>query len=267
MPGLGPSRKRRPWESTIVRVEMRIAWRAFCSTRRIAVPGRVDGLDDSENLRHEDRRQSHARLVEEDEAGAGHERPPDGEHLLLAAAQAARLQAAPLGQPREQGVDAVPCRPHRRLVPAGPRSQLQVLLHAQRPEDRASLGDVDEPRTDDPVRAGPRDVSSRKADSAGPGTHQAAEGKERRALAGAIRPDECHDFSFIDGERDAADGLDAVVADPEIADFQEGHAQSLPRYASRTCSLAVTSAGAPSAITRPKFSTTMRSHTPMIRSM
>ena len=67
------------------------AWLAFCSTSTTVVPWRVDLLDDREDLLDEDGREAQRRLVEEQEARAGHQRPADGQHLLLAARQRAAL--------------------------------------------------------------------------------------------------------------------------------------------------------------------------------
>src|SRR5208337_7105 len=64
--------------------------------------GLIDGPNHPEDLGNENRREPHARLVEQDEPGPGHERAPYGEHLLLAAAQAAGRQAAALRQAREK---------------------------------------------------------------------------------------------------------------------------------------------------------------------
>ena len=54
----------------------------------------VDLLDDLEDLAHEQGGQAERRLVEQQEAGLGHEGAPDHQHLLLAAAQVARAAGA-----------------------------------------------------------------------------------------------------------------------------------------------------------------------------
>jgi hypothetical protein len=58
---------------------------AFCSTSRIAVPSVWISLDRVEDLLHERRREAHRRLVEEQDARLGHQRPAHRQHLLLAA--------------------------------------------------------------------------------------------------------------------------------------------------------------------------------------
>src|SRR6202030_1169773 len=57
--------------------------------------------DDPKDLRHEQRRETERRLVEEQEPWALHERARKREHLLLAAAERSSLLVAPLLQPRE----------------------------------------------------------------------------------------------------------------------------------------------------------------------
>src|SRR5680860_762188 len=48
----------------------------------------VEPLDETEGLLHEQRRQTQRRLVEHEQPWLGHQRPPDGEHLLLAIGRA-----------------------------------------------------------------------------------------------------------------------------------------------------------------------------------
>ena len=68
-----------------------------------------------EDLVDDDGREAERRLVEEQQAGSRHERAPDGQHLLLAAREAAGPLAGPVGQAREQLVD-----PEQRAPLAGP---------------------------------------------------------------------------------------------------------------------------------------------------
>src|SRR5215472_3368060 len=51
---------------------------------------RIDLLDDLEDLTYQEWRESERRLIEQHELRLGHERTPDHEHLLLAAAQIPR---------------------------------------------------------------------------------------------------------------------------------------------------------------------------------
>ncbi len=60
----------------------------------------VDLLDDGEHLLHQQRRQSHGRLVHQDHLRPRHQRTPDRQHLLLAAGEIAG-EAGALLQARE----------------------------------------------------------------------------------------------------------------------------------------------------------------------
>ena len=66
------------------------------------MPCVVDLRDEREDLLHQDRREAQGRLVQQQQPGSGHERPPDGQHLLLAAGQRATLLVQALAEPREQ---------------------------------------------------------------------------------------------------------------------------------------------------------------------
>ena len=62
---------------------------AFCSTSRIVVPCRLTVADRLEDLLDQHGRQSHGRLVEQEQPGLGHEGAADGQHLLLTARERA----------------------------------------------------------------------------------------------------------------------------------------------------------------------------------
>ncbi len=64
---------------------------------------------DLKNLLHHQRRQPQARLIQQQQARSAHQRPGDGQHLLLAAGEGHRPLSPPLFQPGEQLV-------HSRLV-------------------------------------------------------------------------------------------------------------------------------------------------------
>ena len=79
----------------------------------------VEGAQGGEDVAHDDGSQAHGRLVEQQEhARLGHERPPDGQHLLLAAGQGAGLLPLPLFQPGEEGEDLLQPLRHRRPLRA-----------------------------------------------------------------------------------------------------------------------------------------------------
>jgi len=64
----------------------------------------IEALHDLEDLLDDLRREAHRRLVEQDHARTGHERAPEGGHLLLAARGVAGERAAALFQLRKIAV-------------------------------------------------------------------------------------------------------------------------------------------------------------------
>jgi hypothetical protein len=80
---------------------------AFCSTSSTEVPCSLISTIRSRICWTISGASPRRRLVEQQVAGLGHQRPADGQHLLLAAGQVAGDLLAPLGEPREQLVDAV----------------------------------------------------------------------------------------------------------------------------------------------------------------
>src|SRR5439155_9427843 len=82
---------------------------------------------------NDERGESFERLVHQQERGIAHQRAADGEHLLLAAGDLVALVGAPLGQAREQVVDAL-----ERPAP-GTGGDAEIFLDAERREDLAFL--------------------------------------------------------------------------------------------------------------------------------
>src|SRR5690606_8216091 len=65
----------------------------------------VEPLDVAEDLLHQQGRQAQGRLVEHEQLGPRHQRPADGEHLLLATGQVPGDPVAHVGELGEEGVD------------------------------------------------------------------------------------------------------------------------------------------------------------------
>ena len=76
----------------------------------------VDTLDNVKHLIHIDRRQTHRRLVKNDQLRVAHESAAHGEHLLLTAGESTGWLVHTLLQTRETLVDHVQRRFHLRLV-------------------------------------------------------------------------------------------------------------------------------------------------------
>src|SRR2546423_201146 len=103
----------------------------------------VQLLDDPEDLGHEQWREAERGLVEQQKPRPLHERASEREHLLLAAAERARLLALALLEPREVGAD--PGEVVLQVAAARVRAELQVLPHAQLGESAAALRHVRDP--------------------------------------------------------------------------------------------------------------------------
>ena len=108
---------------------------AFCSTTSIESPSlAVELAERAEQLLGDERREPERRLVEQHELRARHQRPRDREHLLLAAAHAARLLVAPLAEARERRRTSGRCRRRPRGRGGGTRRR----AGCRRPSGRRS---------------------------------------------------------------------------------------------------------------------------------
>src|SRR5208337_3125469 len=94
----------------------------------------VQVADHLEDLLDQQRREAERRLVEQQEARPAHQRPPDRQHLLLAARQRAATLRRALLEARKQSEDALQV-----FVEMGEivdrRAHLQVLEHRHARED------------------------------------------------------------------------------------------------------------------------------------
>ncbi len=115
----------------------------FCSEKRMVTPIFFEHDELFGEILHDQGRQPLDGLVEEDQFRISHERPADGEHLLLAAAQVAAEVFFQLLQVGEDVIDLFH-RPGfaRRSVPSSFRADLQILAHRKIGEDQPVVGDV-----------------------------------------------------------------------------------------------------------------------------
>ena len=92
--------------------------------------------DNGENFRHDQRRQSEARLVEHQHARLGHQCPPQCQHLPLAAGQGIGALRAALQQTRKTVVDAIELAfAHRSGVALAVTSEQQIVEYRQFAEE------------------------------------------------------------------------------------------------------------------------------------
>ncbi|GAA2874993.1 hypothetical protein GCM10020220_075620 [Nonomuraea rubra] len=175
----------------------------------------------------DERGQAQRRLVEQQHPGAQHEGPAEGEHLLLAAAEAARGLLEPLLQDREVLVDAFEVVVHGRAAP-DVRAEPEVLLDGQRHERAAPLGHVGDAEPGDGVgrAAGQGDAAERDR-AARP--HHAGQGAQQRGLAGAVGAEDRADLALADGEAHAVQHLRVAVTGDQVLHHQIGTHAAVPR--------------------------------------
>ena len=113
------------------------------------------------------RREAERRLVEKQEARAGHQRAADRDHLLLAARERARRLPPPLAQRREHRVHAREAVRARRARPRRVAAELEVLLHRHAGEEPAPLGHDRDARARDLVRREPGEVLAAETEPPG----------------------------------------------------------------------------------------------------
>ena len=150
------------------------------------MPASAMVADAAEHGLHHGRRQAHRWLVEQDDLRLSHQSPPEGEHLLLAATEEAGCAGPPIFN--TGNILKTMSSDSGRACPAGgERAHAQVLLHGQRAEDLAALGNEDHAGLDDLVGVRAGDVVPLQRDRAGFGLMRSGSSTQRRRLAGTVR--------------------------------------------------------------------------------
>ena len=127
----------------------------LCSTTMIVVPRPLaDERHCLEYLFHDIGGQPQGRLIQEQQLGAGHQAPPERQHLLLSAGHLAREVAPLLVQNGEEFHDRVHAAPHLGPVPEVRAPHLEVLLDGEVREQPSALGDERDAVLHDLVRGG-----------------------------------------------------------------------------------------------------------------
>ena len=156
----------------------------------------VEAADDGEDLLDQDRRQPQRRLVEQHQLGPGHQRPPDRQHLLLAARQEACLRALALAQDREVGIDDVEVALDVGAVAAGVGAHHQVALDRHEREDLAPLRHMGDALPRHPVGLAADDAAAAERDRALLRLHGPAHRFQHRGLAGAVGAQDGDDLAL-----------------------------------------------------------------------
>ena len=183
------------------------ALRAFCSTSSTVSPSSTDQVAQQvEDLRDDPRRQPEAGLVEQQHPRRGHQRPADDEHLPLAAGEDVGGGVAPVGERREQVVDAlevVGAHPGAAAQAAEPEVLLDGELgdHARVPRGRGPG------RWPASARPAARSTSPAvELDLAAVGPEQPGDGAQQGGLAGAVGAEHGGDLPGGRGEGDVRPG-------------------------------------------------------------
>mmetsp|Transcript_5849 Transcript_5849/g.22958 ORF Transcript_5849/g.22958 Transcript_5849/m.22958 type:complete len:216 (-) Transcript_5849:50-697(-) len=191
----------------------------------------TQGVDDGEDLAHDQRRQAQAGFVQHQQFGLAHQRAAQGQHLALAAGQrAGRLRAALL-QAREAGVDALqpvaPALVAPRLGP--PAAEQQVVFDAHRAEQLALLGHQGQARHHALFQRQAGDVLAGEAQGRAARRDQAHQRAEQRALAGAVGADDRDDAVLGHRKAQAVQHLGAAIAGVQVDHLEERGHSSAPR--------------------------------------
>src|SRR5690606_17545864 len=153
----------------------------------------------------------------------------------------------------------------------------QVVQHRHVPEQAPSFGNLRHAPPRPLVGRPAGDVFAGEDDASRAGSYQARDGAQQRALARTVGAPDGDDpssghpngYVFQRSKRPVVDGqavhlqqglcVRQRMARPvPIRHDASASASSTPKYASMTAGSRLTSSGAPSAIFRPKFSTTIR---------
>src|SRR5262249_25544858 len=146
-----------------------------------ALPG--DGGQRAVDLVDHRRGQAERELVEQEEPGVGHQRAPDGQHLLLPARERGSAHRAPHLEDREELVDALE-RPA--AGPGAIRADQEILLDGEAGKDSTALGHQRDAERDDLVGGSAADGPAVEAHAvARPGEEPHHRPKQRR-LPGAV---------------------------------------------------------------------------------
>src|SRR6185369_6087074 len=188
----------------------------------------VEALDHAEHFLDDGGRQAQRGLVEHDELGLAHQAAADREHLLLAAGHGAGVLAAPLGQAREQRIDALA----RRGLAGAPareiRADFEVLVDGQGREDLTPFGDLADAEIAHLVARPAGDVGALERDAARARPLDAGYRADQRRLAGAVGADDGDDLLLLDLDRHAVERLSVAVVKMDVL-RGEDHTAPSPR--------------------------------------
>src|SRR3990172_3206818 len=191
-------------------------------------PLRADPDDHVGQKRHDQRRESLRRLVEEEQVGVRHEGACDGEHLLLPARQLAPEVLLPLLETGEEGIDLLH-RPGggRLLLP--PHGHLEVFPDRQVRKAPAVLGHEPDPFPTDPEGPHPGDALSLEDHFSRLRGGEPDDRAECGAFSGAVAAEKAHDLPLPDREGYVEEDVAASVERVDRCKLKQRHFPPTPR--------------------------------------
>src|SRR5919112_1558523 len=184
----------------------------------------------------EDGGQTHRRLVQEQEFRAAHDSATYGEHLLLASGHGAGLLLHAFLQAWEELEDTLHVLPDARVVVSVVGTHLQVLSDRHATEDLAPFRALGDASGDHGVCGEALYLFAVEEDLTLPWRQDAVDGAQGGGLARAVGTDEGNDLPLVDGQRDAAQGLDVPVEAVDVVQLEEGHASPFSPFRGRPLS-------------------------------
>src|SRR5215510_1232916 len=182
--------------------------------------GRAAGLEPAEDapeLAHQEGRQAFGGLVHQQDVGVADQRPPAREHLLLAAGELIAAVLDPLAEPREEIEH--PAEAPARAV-AGALADLEMLAHAERGKDAATLRHQAYAAPRDLVRGQARDVLAAEQNAAAARRREADDRADQRGLADAVAAEHRDDLAPADPQRDTLQDVAVAVVGVDVLDVK-----------------------------------------------
>ncbi len=183
-------------------------------------PGGRQFPQGGEDLFHHDRRQTQARLIEQQQLRSAHQCPGDGEHLLLATGHGHGPLVASLLEPWEQFEHALHVLAGV-LVTNGDSAHQQVFLDRHVGEYPPPFRRLRNAVGRDVVRRLVGDVHALVNDLPTGRARLAEDRHQQRGFAGTVGADQAHCLTFVNVHRDFLQGLDRPIEYVQFLEFED----------------------------------------------